>query len=78
MGGLWNGVIRTSGSPYGVSIRIPASSTRRRRPDRLEEMPGICPGSAENLVELLLLLGLCSIHFAMHGLHVGRHSGYSL
>ena len=34
---------------------------------RLEEMPGICPGSAENLVELLLLLGLCSIHFAMHG-----------
>ena len=34
---------------------------------RLEEMPGNGPGSAENLVELLLLLGLCNIHFAMHG-----------
>ena len=32
-----------------------------------EEMPGVCPGSAENLVELLLLLGLCSIHPSTHG-----------
>ena len=34
---------------------------------KLEEMPGVGPGSAENLVELLLLLSLCSIHPAMHG-----------